>query len=51
MLDRGVVLEDVEFVGDDVRGDPPHVGVGPSEDCLVFLEESNELVAEFRAET
>ena len=49
--DRGVVLEDVEFVGDDVRGDPRHVGVGPSEDCLFFLEESNELVAEFRAET
>ena len=44
-------MEDVEFVGDDVRGDPRHVGVGPSEDCLFFLEESNELVAEFRAET
>ena len=51
LFDRGVVFDDVEFVGDDVRGDPRHVGVGPSEDCLFFLEESNELVAEFRAET
>ena len=45
--DRGVVLEDVEFVGDDIRGDSWHVGVGPSEDCFFFLEEGNELVAEF----
>ena len=45
-----MVLEDVEFVGDDIRGDLRHVSIGPSEDCLFFLEEGNELVAKFWAE-